>query len=396
MKTGADVHFSAGECEVASADMTAASDAPGLKAATVASESALQALLERPPNRLPWSCRPTPVERAAWLDVGSAEVWLKRDDRSSAIYGGGKVRKLEWILANPPYDESGPIVSVGGIGSHHLLALGLFLREQGRTLHALTFDQLLTEHVRTNLAVLVSIGTRIWDARSRTTLPLAYLAYYGWRRPPELGRYMAAGASTSLGCFGFVEAGLELAAQLASNELPTPRTIYVTAGSAGASAGLALGLGLANVSTHLHLVSSVEPLLFNRFLFRRKMDAAWGLLRRCGVDQSVRTPEELLRHAGVTWSVDHGQVGGGYGVPTHDARAAVELGATHGLRLETTYTAKCLAALRRAEDAWPRGGPVLFWNTHAGNDLRSRIDPDWEDRCPIDLARLPTPPEERA
>ena len=37
----------------------------------------------------------TVTKRAPWLDVGGAEVWIKRDDQSSRLYGGGKVRKLD-------------------------------------------------------------------------------------------------------------------------------------------------------------------------------------------------------------------------------------------------------------------------------------------------------------
>lgn len=370
--------------------MSLASDAPQREAVPNQSAGALRPRLARPPHRLALSQTPTAVERAPWLDAGRAEVWVKRDDQTSAIYGGGKVRKLEWILANPPYDTDAPIVSVGGIGSHHLLALALFLREQGRSLHALTFTQTPTTHVRTNLATMVSLGARIQNVPSRALLPLAYLAYYTWARPKQPGRYMAAGASTALGCYGFVEAGLELAAQIEAGELPKPRTIYITAGSAGASAGLALGLALAGISTHLHLVSSVERLIFNRFLYRRKMNEAWASLRSDGIDHDAPSSEVLLRSAGITFEVDHSQVGGGYGVPTADASAALELASGHGLGLETTYTGKCVAALRRAETRNNRPGPVLFWNTHGSNDLSDLIDPDWRERCPVRL-----PQEER-
>mgnify|MGYP001824882130 CR=1 FL=1 len=252
----------------------------------------------------------------------------------------------------------------------------------------MTFNQTVTPHVRTNLAVLVSTGAQIWNAPSRTLLPLAFMAYYVWRRPKERARYMAAGASTALGCFGFVDAGLELAAQIEASQMPRPAKIYVSAGSAGTSAGLALGLALAGVGVHLHLVSSVEPLIFNRFLYRRKMRAAWALLRQHGIDHTASTADELLAEAGVTYEIDYGQVGGGYGVPTEDATAAMGFGGEHELRLETTYTAKCVAAMRRAEERHPTVGPVLFWNTHGGNDLSPHIDPDWMSRCPVKL-----PPE---
>ncbi len=356
--------------------------APMTADATPAGELARR--LAAPPARLSLASLPTPVERIPALDVRGAEVWIKRDDQSSGLYGGGKVRKLEWVLANAPFDGDAPIVSIGGVGSHHLLALALFLREQGRSLHALTFTQTLTPHVRSNLAVLVSSGARLWNVASRARLPLAWLAYHAWRRPERMGVPMAAGASTAYGCFGFVEAGLELSAQIDAGLLPVPRTIFITAGSAGASAGLALGLALAGRPMRLHLVSSVERWAFNGIMYRRMLGAAHRALVRHGLpaEHAAGGAGGLLARAGVTWLIDHSQVGGGYGVPTEAATRALADAASQGLRLETTYTAKCMAGMRRALEREPVEGPVLFWNTHASNDLGALVREGWEADCP--------------
>jgi len=347
----------------------------------------LDRFLRRPPARLSLAQLPTPVERAAWLDHGPSRVWVKRDDLSSALYGGGKVRKLEWVLANPPFAGDAPIVSVGGVGSHHLLALALFLQQQGRTLHALTFTQTLTPHVRTNLAALLSTGAELWNVDSRLGIPWAWLAYHVWRRPERMGVAMPAGASTALGCLGFVVAGLELAAQIDAGELPAPETIFITAGSAGSSAGLALGLALAGRAARLHLVSSVERWAFNGLMYRRMLGMGHRAMVRHGLVEphAAGGAAGLLARAGVRWSIDVSQVGGGYGVPTDAATQAVDDARAHGLRLETTYTAKCIAGMRRALAAHPVEGPVLFWNTHGANDLRAHIVEGWRERCPVVL-----------
>jgi D-cysteine desulfhydrase len=342
--------------------------------------------LARPPARLPLATLPTPIERAAWLDGPRSEVWIKRDDRTSGLYGGGKVRKLEWALANPPYhrdDERGdaPIVSMGGTGSHHLVALALFLADLGRELHGLVFTQPWTPHVLRNFAVLVSKDVRLWVTRTRIGLPLSWLAYRSWRSPARPGIDMGPGASTPLGCFGFVEAGLELAAQVAAGELPPPDDLYVACGSAGTAAGLALGLGLAGLRPRMHLVSSVEWWAFNRVLLDRKIASTWAALSRCGLVDAPREASAVLD--GIDLVIDHHEVGDGYGAPTLAAMHEVERARAHGLVLETTYTAKCMAALRRdAADAHePR--TVLFWNTHGADDLSRHVDPHWREKSPI-------------
>ncbi len=355
---------------------------------TLRDDSPLAALLPKAPRCLRLADLPTPVERAPWLDGPSSEVWIKRDDASSSVYGGGKVRKLEYVLAHPPHDGDAPVVSIGGIGSHHLLAVALFLRPLGRSLHAWTFDQVVTPHVRTNLAVLMSCGVRLWDVRSRLGMPWAALRYYLWARPPRRGVWMTPGASSELGALGFVSAGLELARQIEEGALPSPQRLYVTGGSAGTAAGLLVGLALAGGATHVRVVSAVEPVFFNRFALRGLAGKTLAKLRRDAGYGGAAGLDALLAGAGVTWSIDHGQVGAGYAVPTEAGRAEVERSAGHGLRLETTYTGKCAAALHADLARGEVSGPVLLWNTHAGNDLTPLIEPGWEGRLPPRIRAL--------
>ncbi|MGI9384620.1 MAG: pyridoxal-phosphate dependent enzyme, partial [Methyloligellaceae bacterium] len=48
------------------------------------------------------------------------EVWAKRDDVSSGLaYGGNKVRKLEWLVADALAQGCDTLVSIGGVQSNH-------------------------------------------------------------------------------------------------------------------------------------------------------------------------------------------------------------------------------------------------------------------------------------
>ena len=71
------------------------------------------------------------------------------------------------------------------------------------------------------------------------------------------------------------------------------------------------------------------------------------IMQHCQVPElTVGGWRGLLQRSRVTWSIDHGQVGPGYAVPTAAGAAVVSLAQEHGLALETTYTGKCTAALR--------------------------------------------------
>src|SRR2546422_3796210 len=72
-----------------------------------------------------------PLERAAALGgaVGIAELTVKREDRSSARYGGNKVRALEFLLAGA---RPGTVfVTLGGTGSTHCLATAVHAAAAG-------------------------------------------------------------------------------------------------------------------------------------------------------------------------------------------------------------------------------------------------------------------------
>ena len=70
-------------------------------------------------------------------------------------------------------------------------------------------------------------------------------------------------------------------------------------------------------------------------------------------------------------------LGPGYGAAT-DAGAAAQrlLLEEEGIALETTYTAKCMAALLDLAARPPyRGQTMLFWNTYSSVDLEARGSP---------------------
>lgn len=306
--------------------------------------------LSRVPPCLAWAQLPTPVQ-----PFGEAypQLWVKRDDLSHPRYGGSKVRKLEWLLADPRWSQ-GPVLSVGAIGSHHLRALAEFLDLQDRRLHALVCPQVATAHARRNLRRLLELDARIVPMSSRVMLPFAWLKYRASRIVPK-GQYLAAGGSEGVGLLAFIQAGLELAEQIEAKQAPLPSRIYIAAGTAGSVAGLCVGLGLAGCKTRIVAVSSVERVAFNRLMFTRKK-------RQCE-SEFVRWGGKLSGASTIPVEITHAQLGAGYGVPTQPAKQAIDRAHDAGLKLEPTYTGKVFAELLAREQG--QGEPVLFWNTHA-------------------------------
>jgi 1-aminocyclopropane-1-carboxylate deaminase len=72
--------------------------------------------------RYPLLFGPSPIQRLDRLTkhLGGATVWAKREDCNSGLaFGGNKVRKLEYLLADALAQGCDTLVSIGGVQSNH-------------------------------------------------------------------------------------------------------------------------------------------------------------------------------------------------------------------------------------------------------------------------------------
>jgi 1-aminocyclopropane-1-carboxylate deaminase len=74
-------------------------------------------------QRVPLLFGPSPVHRLERLERhlgGRVEIWAKREDCNSGLaYGGNKVRKLEYVVADAVAQGCDTLVSIGGVQSNH-------------------------------------------------------------------------------------------------------------------------------------------------------------------------------------------------------------------------------------------------------------------------------------
>jgi 1-aminocyclopropane-1-carboxylate deaminase len=72
--------------------------------------------------RFPLTFGPSPIHTLERLTehLGGAEIWAKRDDCNSGLaYGGNKMRKLEYLVADALATGCDTLVSIGGVQSNH-------------------------------------------------------------------------------------------------------------------------------------------------------------------------------------------------------------------------------------------------------------------------------------
>ncbi len=331
--------------------------------------------------RLGWADAPTPIDALPSLAAELSLDWLgvKRDDLADGLYGSTKTRKLDFLLATPPWSEEAVWTSAGAIGSGHLASLALAAAKLDRRVEAHCFWEPPSTDVETNLGALASGPTTIHYHRSRialaTSRPTLIWGIGGSRGvvPP--------GASAAAGVVGVVRGGLELAMQIQSGDLPAPDRVYVPCGTGGTAVGIALGLALGGSPTPVFAISTVERHLAGKRRLERLRHATGKLLE----DGIGPLPAGL---SDSPLKIVHGYVGAGYGYPTDAAVAACRRLAAADVRAEPVYGGKAFAALLEREVA-SGGGRVLYWLTSHRGDLPRA--PDWRDRLPrrltADLAR---------
>ncbi len=324
--------------------------------------------------RVPLVQRPTPVRRLYRLGraLGLADLWLK-DDSGGPPVGGNKARKLEFLLADALARGSKTLVTMGYLGSNHGLATLLAARSQQLDCSLILIEEASSGHVRDTLVRCAALGANMAYAGGEVrSVPQVVRVYAGHLLRRQAPLWIPPGGSSPLGTTGYVEAGLELAAQVTAGELPEPGCIYVPLGSAGTAAGIALGIGMAGLQSRVRAVRVVDPRMASARRTQRLALATYRHLRSLDPGLAETPPAMAL-------DCVEGFEGPGYGTETPEALEAMRRAeTTEGLQLEVTYTGRALAAL--AADAQEgMQGPALLWNTfHPRGEMPDGV-PDWKE-----------------
>lgn len=316
---------------------------------------------------------PTPVEPMWRLAarLGITNLYVKRDDITAPLYGGNKVRKLEFLLAEAVRPGCKEVMTFGCAGSNHATATAIYANQLGLRSISMLLPQPNAHSVRTNLLVSHRFGAELNYYESSEDLGKDMPRVFA-RHVREAGvepMVIPAGGSSPLGVAGYVNAALELAAQVGEGLAPRPDLIYVAAGTAGTSVGLKLGFKFAGLKTDVRPVRVTGETFVNAPAMVELFHDTNHLLHE--KDDSVPpldfTEEETL--------IRHDFYGGNYAEYTQESVSAMKIvHETEGIRLEGAYTGKAFAALLAdAAGGLLHGKNVLFWDTYNSRDLSNLI-----------------------
>jgi len=315
---------------------------------------------------------PTPVQRYDELGatLGVPDLYVKRDGQSGELYGGNKVRKLEFLLGDAQRRNCTTVWTGGGIGSNHVLATCLYARAQSLRPQIVHFPQPVTDHVRENLRAVSTTDPylKLVSSEPRAAAEAVRLKATRWLHPNPSFYYIPPGGASPVGELGYVNAAFELREQIDAGELPEPDVIAVAVGSGGTLAGLLVGCRLASIQSKLLGVRVSGRLLANSYRVARLANRTADLLTAHGVPDSPTFAAEDV-------TIIDGYVGDGYGEVTPEARRAKRTAADCGLELDLTYTGKALAGLRGERNAHALDQQtVLYLHTYNETDISDRAE----------------------
>ena len=327
--------------------------------------------------RIELASLPTPVASRQVEYLGrSLRLSIKFDNLTGSLYGGNKVRKLEYIFPRASGRHCRRIATFGAAGSNHALATALYATQAGFASTCFLSHQAATPQVAATLNRHIENGTEIVHFGGSYGTRLATLREKLWNRQAFV---IPMGGSSWLGTVGFVAAGLEFAAQVAAREIDEPDRIYVGCGTMGTAVGIALGLALAELRTTVHAVRVSDVAITNETALRRLLGKTALMLRH--YDPSI--PADLSDRSRIQLRDEFFGPGYAQGTPATDE--AIRFAGHHlQLELEQTYTGKAMAALLN-DLAQPQTAEIecLYWHT-----LNSAPLDVPKDR-PLDAAALP-------
>lgn len=309
---------------------------------------------------------PTPLHKLEKLskELG-VSLYLKRDDMTGiSLFGGNKIRKLEYLIGDAVAKGCDTIFTFGATQSNHAMQTVTACRKYGLKpiLYLVAIVEPSEQDLRANMLIDKVLGAEIhivsMDGRTEEEADnlSVELAQKHRDRLEAEGRkcYMVPmGGASPIGSAGFVSAFVELSGQL-TETCGKADYIFHSSGTGGTLAGLAAGKKLVGSDTSIISINaSPKPASH----YGKVARLATETLAYLGSDKSV-SADDL--------SFDQNYYAPGYEVPNEGGSNAIKyLARTEGILLDPVYTAKAFAGMLDyiRTGKIPQGSDVVFWHT---------------------------------
>jgi D-cysteine desulfhydrase family pyridoxal phosphate-dependent enzyme len=334
--------------------------------------SAVRALLEAKP-RVSLGFFPTPLYKLERLsEMLGISLYIKRDDFSGmSLFGGNKIRKLEYLLGDAVARGCDTVFTYGATQSNHAMQTVTACRRLGLTpiLYLNTYVQPDENDIRANMLLdrILGAETHIVEGLDGETEADTE------ERCFRLGKAHAArleaeghacydvplGGASFIGSAAFIGGYCEMQAQCAELAIE-PNYIFTATGTGGTLAGLTAGHRLLDARAKVIAVA----------VSRKAPDYEAKCARLA--NECLDWLGSDARASAGDIAVDRDYFAPGYEQPNEAATEAIRLLArAEGLLLDPVYTGKAFAGLIghvRGGKVAP-GSTVVFWHTGGATAL---------------------------
>jgi|SRR5215207_169077 len=307
---------------------------------------------------------PTLVEKLERLGqaINAPHLYAKREDLSGKLYGGNKVRALEFLLGDALRADRKEVMALGFPASCQALAQAIYAQQFGIKSLAILFPQVSSEQGRRHLLMYQSIGAEVHHLGLPVIFRLIKLRLQHGHFPKLLE------ASSPLGMAGYVSAAFELKEQIERGLLPEPDLVYVALATMGTAVGLTLGFKAAGLKSRVVSVHLGNPRATPRNMaklfretneFLHSHDPSFPKFETSENDFEIhygyeRSKKQLLNTMG--------------------AQAMAQVKELANLQLDEMFTANAFAALMADTDkGLLREKTILWWNSYNSRDFSPQI-----------------------
>lgn len=339
---------------------------------TINCKEARERLNRRPKAKLGFF--PTPFYKLENMSEKlGVNLYIKRDDFTGmSLFGGNKVRKLEYLIGEAVEQGCDYVFTYGATQSNHAMQTVTACRRYG--LHPVIYLVAIVkpdeEDIRSNLLLdrIMDAEIHIVEMMEGETEEKAeersfIMAKEHIARLENEGHKcynVPMGGASPAGSLGFVEGFVELEEQLEQMNLKMDYIFHAT-GTGGTMAGMAAGKKLLGspakiISVNVSAKDSGYP--------RRCAELANESLKLIGTENLVSEEEDI--HTDLNYYLP------GYEIPNEGATQAIRmLAREEGLFLDPVYTGKAFAGLIDyiRTGKVEKGSNVMFWHTGGATAL---------------------------
>jgi len=295
-------------------------------------------------DRIKLGFLPTPLQYAERLTrvLGGPRIYLKRDDCTGLAFGGNKIRKLEFVLADAVKKKADVIVTIGGLQSNWARQTAAAAKKLGMEA-VLILDGEEPEQYQGNLLLDRILGCDIRfrkitreeeDAEISGKTPVTGAVVDELRAQKKTPYVASLGAANPLGNLGYITAMDELNTQLKKQGIEA-NYLVLGIGTGGTQAGVEIGAKLLDMDLKVIGMSAS----------RHTREKSEELAELCN-ETADFLGLDGIQFAPGDFTVAYDYIGEGYAIPTKECIEAIRLVAqTEGVMLDPVYTGKAMAGL---------------------------------------------------